>query len=268
MIDTLSPSMRRLLVVAGVLVVLAGVQLFVFPERTAEYFAWTIDPPLTAAFLGAAYWASAVFEFRASRETHWSRARIAVPTVFVFTALTLLVTLVHLDRFHLDGEFALATRLVTWTWIAIYAVVPIVMAILWIRHPRANVPALEPGLPGSLRTLVGVQAAVLLAVGGYLLVAPESAASLWPWALTALTGRAVGAWLLSLGVAATHALVENQPDRLRPAAWAFVALGLLELAALARYPDSFDFASVSGAAFLLMLATTVVSGLWAIRLSN
>ena len=30
------------------LVFLAGVQLFVFSERTADLFAWTIDVPLTA----------------------------------------------------------------------------------------------------------------------------------------------------------------------------------------------------------------------------
>ena len=47
--------MRALLAVAAVLVFLAGTQLFVFSTRTARYFAWTIDPPMTAAFLGAHY---------------------------------------------------------------------------------------------------------------------------------------------------------------------------------------------------------------------
>ena len=34
----------------------------------------------------------------------WAGARIALPAVFVFTALTLVVTLVHLDLFHLDAD--------------------------------------------------------------------------------------------------------------------------------------------------------------------
>ena len=34
-------------------VFLAGFQLTVFPTRTAEWFSWTIDVPMTAFFLGA-----------------------------------------------------------------------------------------------------------------------------------------------------------------------------------------------------------------------
>ena len=91
----LTPGMRRMLMAAGVLVALAGIQLFVFSERTDRFFAWTIEPPLTASFLGASYWASVLFQFGAARERLWANARIAVPTVFVFTTVTLIVTLVH-----------------------------------------------------------------------------------------------------------------------------------------------------------------------------
>jgi hypothetical protein len=44
--------MRGLLLAAGALVFLAGFQLFILTEQTDLYFAWTIQPPLTAAFLG------------------------------------------------------------------------------------------------------------------------------------------------------------------------------------------------------------------------
>ena len=50
-----APAVRIVLLVAAALVFLAGVQLFVFPLRTDEYFAWTIASPMTAVFLGAAY---------------------------------------------------------------------------------------------------------------------------------------------------------------------------------------------------------------------
>ena len=52
------PGMRRLLLAAAVLVLLAGLQLFVFTGRTDSFFAFTIANPLAAAFLGAAYWAA------------------------------------------------------------------------------------------------------------------------------------------------------------------------------------------------------------------
>ena len=40
---------------------------------------------------------------------------------------------------------------------------------------------------------------------GRLLIAPTAVMALWPWTLTALTGRAIGAWLIGLGIAAGHA---------------------------------------------------------------
>jgi len=70
----LSLGMRGLLVAASVLVFLAGFQLFILTEQTEHYFARTIQPPLTAAFLGAGYWSSFLLEFLASRERIWARA--------------------------------------------------------------------------------------------------------------------------------------------------------------------------------------------------
>ena len=79
--EPLLPSMRRLLLVAAFLVFLAGLQLFVFPLRTADWFAWTIDVPMTAVFLGASYWSSAVLEVAGSRAAVWGHARLSVWTV-------------------------------------------------------------------------------------------------------------------------------------------------------------------------------------------
>ena len=50
-----TPAMRSLLIVAGCLVLAIGVPLFILPDRTATLFAWTVQPPLTAAFLGGSY---------------------------------------------------------------------------------------------------------------------------------------------------------------------------------------------------------------------
>jgi hypothetical protein len=254
--------MRTLLWVATALVFLAGVQLFLFPERTERYFAWTINPPLTAVFLGAAYWSSVAFEARAAMARSWVEARIAVPTVFVFTTLTLVVTLVHIDAFHLESTHELGTRAVTWAWIAIYVVVPVVMAALWVAQGRVpgQDPPREVPLPAWLLTLVAGQALVLLPLGGYLLLAPEDAASLWPWELTALTGRATGAWVLSLGVAAAHAVVERDVTRLQPAAVAYLTFGVLQAIALLRYPETVDWGDPAGIAYVAFLASAIVAG--------
>src|SRR5215475_8708775 len=167
-VKPLLPGMRRLLYVAAVLVLLAGFQLFVFTDRTASYFAWTIRNPLAAAFLGAGYWASVSFEALAARQRIWANARIAVPTVLTFTVLTLVATLAHLDLFHLGSQFATGTRTVTWAWIAIYVLVPLLMLIILVvqlRTPGGDPPRSAP-MPSWVYALLAVQAVVLLSEQG------------------------------------------------------------------------------------------------------
>jgi len=254
--------MRALLLVAGALVLLAGVQLFLFPLRTDRWFAWTIDPPMTAVFLGASYWAAAVFEWTAARSPSWAGARISVPAVFIFTSLTLIVTLVHLEPFHLGDEFGTATRAVTWAWIAIYAVVPVLMVVVWVR--QLSVAGVDPPgsarLPPVLRVAVGVQAAAFLAVGTWLLIDPVGADGWWPWSITALTGRAIGAWVVALGVAAVHAVVEDDRVRVRPAAWSDVAFAVLQGVALVRHGGDLDWGLPSAWIYVAVLVVMAVIG--------
>ena len=267
-IRLLTPAVRALLWIAGTLVFLAGVQLFVFSERTEDLFAWTIDVPLTAAFLGAGYWASVAFEWLAAREQAWANARVALPSVFLFTTLTLVTTLIHLDLFHLDGSFSSSARAAAWGWLAIYTAVPIALAIvltLQMRAPGTDPPRSVP-LPTGLRALLTIQAALMLSIGLYLFVWPEQAVSLWAWPLTPLTGRAVGAWVLSIGLTAAHVLLENDARRARVAAVAYVALGLLQLVALGRYLDTVAWGEVQASVYLLSVVSMPITGLALLRL--
>ena len=261
-IKGLIPSARALLLVAGALVFVAGLQLFVFSTRTETLFAWTIDVPLTAAFLGAGYWASVAFEWLAARERTWANARVALPTVFLFTVLTLVATLVHLDLFHLDGSFATWARAAAWGWLAIYVVVPIAMTVIVVMQLRA--PGVDPvrsrPLPAPLRIALGTQSVVMIALGAYLFVSPERAASVWPWALTPLTGRAVGAWVVSIGGAAVQVVWDNDGRRARVAGVAYLVLGLLELVAVARYPETVAWEEPQGPIYVAFLASMMVAG--------
>lgn len=259
----LTAGLRRMLVVASVLVGIAGVQLFVLTEQTERYFAWTVGPPLTAAFLGAAYWASGLLELLAAREWLWTRARIAVPAVFTFTALTLLATLLHYDRFHFASPAALA-RTAAWAWLAIYLAVPLLLGALLLRQLRARGgtdPRREQPLPTGVLVVLAVQAGTLLGFGLTLFVAPQVTAPLWPWALSPLTGRAVGAWLLGLGVAAAQACVEDDWRRIGAAMRSYTLLGVLELVALARYPDAVDWTGPGGWVYVAFLVSILAVGL-------
>ena len=264
MVTPLTVGMRRLLIVSGGLVFITAIQLFLLSEQTEVFFAWTVLPPLTAASLGAAYAASCILEWLAARERVWARARVAVPAVLVFTTLTLVATLLHLDRFHLDSP-ALVTRATAWAWLAIYAVVPPVMAVLLARQLRIGGadPPRTVRLAPAVRGILGLQGGIMLGMGIVLFVAPQATAPAWPWLLTPLTARATGAWLVGLGVAAVHVVVEDDPTRVRPAMAGFAALGALQLVALARYPGSVDWTGPSvwvHVAFLLSLLGIGVVG--------
>jgi hypothetical protein len=258
----LAPGMRRLLFTASALVLLAGIQLFVFTGQTGHFFAFTITNPLSAAFLGASYWAAVAIEALAGRQALWANARIAVPAVLVFTILTLAVTLTHLGQLHLGSRFAIGTQIVTVAWIAIYLLVPALMLILLAVQARTSGadPPRSAGLPRWLYALLAAQALVLLGLGTALFAAPAQAAPLWPWKLTPMMAQAIGAWLISLGVAAGHALAERDAHRLRPAAAGYILLAVFLSIALARYPHEYEWGSASGIAYLIFLGTMLVTG--------
>ena len=195
-----SVGLRRFYWVAVGLVTSVGVFTFVLSESTARLFAWPIRPPLTAAFLGANYWGAFFLAFLSARERIWGRARITYAVSLVFTSLTLLATLIHLDKFQFDNVNG-------WLWSIVYVAVPPTLVLLLPRQLR--LPGREPPrsapIAGWLLSIVALQGLVVLVIGVALWIDPSSAGSLWPWTLTPLTARAVGAWLLALatGLAAT-----------------------------------------------------------------
>jgi hypothetical protein len=255
-------QMRQWFLIDTLLVLLAGVQLYILTGQTERFFAWTIASPLTAAFLGAAYFASVPLVLDASRQTIWARARMAVPGVFVFTTLTLVATLLHLDKFHLSSPNIMA-RLAAWVWLAVYLSVPVwlvVIGFIQMRVPGSEPPRLAP-LPGWLRVLLGVQAGVLLLVGLGLFIAPT--AGFWPWALTPLTGRAVGAWCAGIGIIAGQMAWENDWLRLRGARIGMLVLALLQLAALLRYGQEVRW-GVAAVLYVLFLLSVLVVGVYGI----
>jgi hypothetical protein len=221
---------------------------------------------MTAVFLGAAYWSAVLLELGGTRAPSWAQGRIAVPTVFVFTTLTLVATLVHLPLFHTGSEHGFLTRIVAWAWLAIYVAVPIAMVVITFVQQRSSVtdPPRARALPLTVRLTLIVLLAVFAVVGVGLFVAPDAAAGWWPWELTPLTARAVGAWLVGLAVAAGHALVENDVARLKPLGPTAVAFALFEGVALARYGTELHWAAPSAWVYVAGLALLLGVGSWII----
>lgn len=255
-------NMRRMLALASLLVVIIGLSAFFLPTRTEIYFSWTIGSPLTAAFLGGSYLAAFVLELIAARETYWANARVAVPAVFLFTALTLIVTLLHIDKFHFDSPHW-NTVAGTWVWLFVYLLVPFIMAALWVMQSRlrGEDPARTARLPVWARTLLLVQGGVMALTGISLLLFPATLAASWAWPLTPLTARAIGAWGVGLGTAALHMAWENDWRRARAGLSGSLVFAGLQLANLARFGNEFAWGSVAGIFYLILLLSLGLLGI-------
>jgi hypothetical protein len=199
------------------------------------------------------------------------RARIAVPSVLTFTLLTLVATLIHIGRFHFDSSDPI-TLAATWVWLAIYIAVPPLMLYGLVHQRRRSSSDLprEDLLPMPARVFFGVFAVVLLIVGVAFFVAPEATVAAWPWALTPLTGRAVGAWLIGLGLTSVQLTRENDALRVRPAVVSAITLAILEIVALLRYSSNVDWTRLQAWVYVifvlgLLLASGSVAGRWLVR---
>jgi uncharacterized integral membrane protein len=256
-------GLRWFFIVSAVLALIAGVMLFIGAAETDRFFAWTIEPPLTAAFMGAAFWAALVLLAWAANQREWVRSRTALPAVFLIAVLLLVATLIHLDKFDFDSLFG-------WFWLTVYViVVPLLAVLIWQQIRRAgDVPRSERPLPAWLRLALSLQAGAMLGIGAALFAFGTDAASLWPWELTPLTARAIGAFLCGFGIAAAFAVREDDLDRLRGSALSYAALGALELLAVAIHSEDLSGSDLEQGLYIGFCASVLAIGaygVWASR---
>ena len=237
------------------------VDLFVLANHTEDYSPWTINAALSAAFLGAGYGAGVVLFLQATRDRTWVRTRLAILTVWEFTIFTGIATLLHHDKFHLDAGTTMG-RIAAWLWLTVYIAFPIVVGALLVlqaRSPGRDLPVTRP-LPRPLVAALGLQGTLMLVTGAALFLSPERIGRSWPWPLTPLTGRTIGAWFLALGIAAFHAILERDLPRLRPAAITYVAFAVFQFAAVLLFRDDVRWDSGWSWVYLAWLATIAVVG--------
>ena len=258
-IQPLTVGMRRWLLIGSIPPFLAGLSLFIGVEP------WTIDPAITAAFFGAAYWAGFFLLFLSSRQRAWAQARVAVSAVLALAVLELVATLRHLDRFHFDSTNGLEL-VVTWGWMVPYVLGPvtIVLVVRQLRVPGESPPRLAP-LPSWMRLVLSLQATIMIALGAALFIDPRGTGSVWPWMLTPLTGRIVGAWLVGLGVGAAHVVWENDWERILAAAVSYTFFGAFLILALVGYSGAVDWGGARAWVYLLFLLSLLGVGLYAWR---
>jgi hypothetical protein len=252
---------RTVLAVGTALTAGTGVGLWLLARETADYWAWTIGAPPSAAFLGAGFAGAAVSLVLALRSRRGACARPVLVSAVTFTTLALAITLRHVHELKL-GEGAALPRSVAWVWLVVYvALPPFALASLALelrggeREPRA-LPLLagERIALGALGGALGVLALPLVAE-------QQDTLDVWPWPLSPLAGALVGAWLLSAATALTWvSLYERDWERARPSAAGAAAFGVLLLAATARFHADFDSAAGATAYVCAVTAALLVLG--------
>lgn len=240
-----------------VLALLNGAYLYLLPSHARTDYAWSIVPPVNAAFLGAGFaagtLATALVLFAATR---WRSFSTLPPALWVLASTLAVATLVHHDKFKFDYP-------PTWGWVVVYAGVPFAIPFLVARQ-RASAeprPDADPRLR-STRAISAVLGAVMV-IGAAALYLSPSLRSHWPWALTPLLSRAIAAWYAMVGTMLLSCALSlrRASEALIPYA-TLAAWSLLLLALPLLHPDDVHR---GGTAFplwtALMVALLALSGL-------
>jgi hypothetical protein len=255
-------GLRVILVAAAMLALIAGYQVFVLTEHTDRDFAWTIANPLTAAFMGAGYWASLPMLLHGARQTIWANFRASFFSPLVFSSAMLVASLRHLGAFHFSEPNAAMAIVTAWLWMAAYVIVPVCeVVLLWLQLRRSGIdPPRGAGMPQGLRAVLAAQGLIAGILGLLLFFAPAAAAPHWPWKLTPLTAQVVGGWLLATAVAAGVTVYETDWRRITGPIASYTVLGILELVALARFPSALKWPGIAAEVYLAFLISMVLAG--------
>lgn len=182
--------------------VVAFVLLYVFPDHTARLWAWPVPVTMTSMVLASAYLGGTYFFIHVAYSRQWHEVSTGFLAVTTFATLLGVATLLHWEVFSHD-------HLAFWLWAGLYVTAPFLVAGAWL----ANRQYAAPVAPGDV-LLRPLERAALTVVGGLALLtgltmflAPDVVIDSWPWPLTTLSCRVVGATLCLGG-----ALVGVWPD--------------------------------------------------------
>ncbi len=236
--------------------IVAFAVLWPVPTDTDTLFAWHIVPTLTPMILGSAYLGGAYFFVRAGRASQWHAVKGGFIPVTPFATLLGSATIIHWDKFH-HGHVAF------WLWSGLYFTTPLLVAYVYLTNRRRDPPVADAGLrmPLTAARIIGAAGALAFVTGLFLFITPAHAMSIWPWPLTPLTARVMGA-VFCLGLAGVGALIDRRWSSARiPLQVALVMLTLILIAGIRAHAQfasgkALTWALVAGFV-LLTLATAI-----------
>jgi hypothetical protein len=235
--------------VLAILAAANGLWLYFFPGLADTDYAWSIKPPVNAAFIGAGFLAGTLATgLVLATATRWRTFATLPIALWVLASTLLLATIIHNDRFKWDYP-------PTWVWTFVYGGVPLAIPFLVARQRGVadEQPQADPRL-NLVRALSAIAGVVLLAGAIALYVAPVDLGKHWPWPLTPLLARAVAAWYALFGTMLLSCAVglRRPAEAIIPyatlACWCVLLLSLPLL-----HPDDVSGAGIYVAGMLVLL---------------
>ena len=188
--DRILPFTRIISGSVILVLLLAFLALYIYPDHTDIDFAWTILPRTSAILIGAGYTAGAYFFARLIMEKKWHRVQAGFLPITAFTICMLAATLLHWSRFH-QGTLNF------YLWTIIYILTPFLVPFVWWRNQATESPDLEENdvrFSSFVRWGLGIIAVVGVLAFLVVFVRPSILISLAPWKLTELTARIFAGW--------------------------------------------------------------------------
>ncbi|MCX6060609.1 MAG: hypothetical protein NTW69_21025 [Chloroflexi bacterium] len=235
--------------------VVAFVILFIFPQETERLFSWKIQPSMSAMMLGAAYAGGIYFFTGVLRSKQWHKIKVGFLPVAAFASLLGIATILHWDRFN-HGHISFIA------WAGLYFTAPFIVLAVWIRNrsqDSGQVGTQDAIIPSLVRLFIGAIGVVTLGISLFLFLQPMIMIGLWPWTLTPLTARVMGAMfalpgVVGLGIAfdmrwsAANIILQSQSFSI-----------LLILIAAVRAWRDFDWTKLTSWMFVIGLGLMLIS---------
>ena len=188
--DRILPETRWVSAIIVPFLVAAFAILYLFPDHTHALFAWGIQPRMSAMMLGAAY-----FFVRAAANARWHWVKVGFLLVTTFATLMGIATILHWDRFN-HGYISF------FAWVGLYFTTPFIVLLLWLcnRSTDPGPTSHDRRVPRLVRLVIGIVGGLTLLTSIFLFLQPGFMIGTWPWQLTPLTARVLGALFALTGV--------------------------------------------------------------------
>lgn len=249
--------LRAWLAVEVLFGVLAVSAIGLFPADTQTNFAWSIQPVVMAAVLGAFYMSSALLFLLPLFARRWENVRVMVLPAALFSTMQLLATFLHWDKFSVGtAPF--------YIWFASYILPPpIFVGMYWWQQRHAVKLLATPQHP-----FWEVFRWFLVFLGGFItlgafivFIVPNLLIPLFPWKLTPLTARSLMGWLIAVGTILLSMARENLGARARLATPMLMLILPTVLLQMLRYAPEINWLNPLLWLALLLFAIVGLCGL-------